>query len=121
MVGPCAAGKTTLIAALTRLGIKTRHIAQEHSYVPDMWRRISNPKWLVYLDVSYPEATRRKRLDWSEAEYLEQVRRLAHARLYADLIIPTDELTEEQVLERVVQFLSAARAGDEPPGSANHP
>ncbi|MDD5468457.1 MAG: hypothetical protein PHS96_11695 [Anaerolineales bacterium] len=104
-MGPCAAGKTTLIAGLTRLGVNARHIAQEHSYVQDMWRRISNPRWLVYLDVSYSVATQRKHLDWTEAEYLEQIRRLAHAQRHADLVIPTDEFTQQQVLERVLTFL----------------
>jgi dephospho-CoA kinase len=34
VVGPCAAGKTTLVAALKNRGYEVHHIAQEHSYVP---------------------------------------------------------------------------------------
>ena len=53
VVGPCAAGKTTLVAALREMGYNVRHIAQEHSYVPYMWQRLAKPDLLIYLDVSY--------------------------------------------------------------------
>jgi len=29
------------------------HIAQEHSYVPYMWKRITNPDLLIYLNASF--------------------------------------------------------------------
>ncbi len=105
VVGPCASGKTSLIAGLNRMGYRTRHIAQEHSYVKDMWQRLTNPDVLVFLDASYPVTCRRRRLDWTEAEYAEQQRRLGHARQHADLFLDTDGLTVGQVLERVVQFI----------------
>src|SRR5512146_8701 len=87
IVGPCASGKTTLIARLKLAGIEARHIAQEHSYVADMWQRITNPRWLVFLDVSYQASLARRHLDWSEADFAEQQHRLRHARLHADLYI----------------------------------
>jgi len=37
IVGPCAAGKTTLEANLTKLGYDARAVAQEHSEVQTMW------------------------------------------------------------------------------------
>jgi ATPase subunit of ABC transporter with duplicated ATPase domains len=109
IVGPCTAGKSTLIHRLGPVygGIELRHIAQEHSYVQQMWQRISQPEWLIFLDVSYPVTLQRKKLNWTEAEYQEQQRRLAHAREHADLVIDTDELTPEGVVERVKVFLSA--------------
>jgi cytidylate kinase len=105
VVGPCASGKSTLIAGLTRLGYRTRHIAQEHSYVKDMWLRLTNPDVLVFLDASYATTTRRRRLDWSEADWQEQQHRLRHARENADLYLDTDGLSAEQVLSRVVEWV----------------
>ena len=105
VVGPCASGKTTLIARLKLAGIEARHIAQEHSYVADMWQRISNPIWLVYLDVSYPVTLARRKLDWSEADLQEQQYRLRHARQHADLYIHTDTYTPEEVYNQVIHFL----------------
>ncbi|MDI6694495.1 MAG: hypothetical protein QME21_05575 [Anaerolineales bacterium] len=105
VVGPCAAGKTTLISGLKEHGYTARHIAQEHSYVADMWQRITHPDVLIYLDVSYPLTLQRRKLDWNEDEYQEQVRRLRHARQHADFYLLTDTLTPEQVLENVLMFL----------------
>jgi ABC-type dipeptide/oligopeptide/nickel transport system ATPase subunit len=109
IVGPCTSGKTTLIANLASLpGIELRHIAQEHSYVPSMWQRISHPAWLVFLDVSYSVSLERKNLDWTVSEYEEQQRRLAHAREHAHFYLMTDNLTPEEVAEQVQKFLSRA-------------
>jgi deoxyadenosine/deoxycytidine kinase len=106
VVGPCAAGKSTLIERLEgRYDVNLRHIAQEHSYVQAMWQRISRPNWLVFLDVSYPVTIQRNQLDWTLEEYLEQQRRLEHARLHADLYLMTDDLTPEQVAEKVEEFM----------------
>ncbi len=110
VVGPCAAGKTTLVANLTRLGIRSKHIAQEHSYVPDMWKRLTDPNILVYLDVSYDTSMARRRLSWTEAEFQAQVLRLENARRHADLIVTTDLLTPQQVLDRVLEIIQLAIA-----------
>jgi len=105
IVGPCAAGKSTLIAGLTRLGIRTRHIAQEHSYVKDMWQRLTKPNILIFLDASYPVTCQRRKLDWTEADWQEQQQRLSHARAHADLYVDTTPLSVEEVLNRVVKFI----------------
>ena len=105
VVGPCAAGKSTLIAGLTRLGYRSRHITQEHSYVKDMWQRLTNPDVLVFLDASYPTTCQRRKLDWTKAEWQEQQYRLRHAREHAGLYLDTDKLSAEQVLELVVEFV----------------
>ncbi len=105
VVGPCGAGKSTLIAGLRRYGIQGRHIAQEHSYVQHMWQRLVNPDLLIYLGASFPTCTLRRKLNWQEADYLEQLRRLEHARAHADLLIETDDITAEAVLARAVTFL----------------
>lgn len=107
VVGPCGAGKSTLVNGLGKSGISARHIAQEHSYVPDMWLRLTNPDILVFLDASYSIATNRRKLNWLESEYAEQVRRLSHARAHATLYIQTDALTPEQILMKVMDFLDS--------------
>ena len=106
IVGPCSAGKSTLIARLNQYGYLARHIAQEHSYVQDMWRRLANPRLLVFLDVSYRVSMQRRPLDLTEIEFSEQNNRLIHARLHADLYIHTDNLTPKEILQHVTQFLS---------------
>jgi len=105
VVGPCGSGKTTLIAGLEARGYTCRHIAQEHSYVKDMWRRINNPDLLIYLQASYPVSTARRKLNWLESDHAEQERRLSHAHQEADLIIETDSLTPSQVLASALTFL----------------
>src|SRR5512138_204127 len=105
VVGPCGAGKSTLIAGLERHGYKCRHIAQEHSYVQTMWKVIAKPDLLIYLGASFPVSTARRRLNWLEKDHQEQLRRLTHAREHAHLLVDTDDLSPEQVLQTVLQFL----------------
>ncbi|HEY3475554.1 MAG TPA: AAA family ATPase [Anaerolineales bacterium] len=105
VVGPCGSGKSTLIARLAEHGYACRHIAQEHSYVPAMWQRIARPDVLIFLDVSFPVSTARRRLSWQKKDYDQQVGRLSHARQHAHLVIDTDSLTPEQILEQVLDYL----------------
>jgi ABC-type phosphonate transport system ATPase subunit len=105
IVGPCGSGKSTLMNGLSAYPFRLRHIAQEHSYVPYMWKHIARPDLLIFLDASYLETIRRRQLDWTLQEYEEQHRRLAHARAHADLYIFTDGLPPEQIVERVLAFL----------------
>jgi len=105
IVGPCAAGKSTLIAGLTRLGFRTRHIAQEHSYVKDMWQRLTKPDILIFLDATYPITCQRRKLDWTEADWQEQQQRLSHARTHADLYVDTTLLSAKKVLDQVVEYI----------------
>ena len=105
VVGPCSSGKTTLVDGLTGYGFNVRHIAQEHSYVPYMWQRISQPDILIFLDVSFPVSQQRRSLNWKFSDYEEQQKRLAHARQHADLTINTDELSIDEILRIVLDFL----------------
>lgn len=111
VVGPCAAGKTTLVKKLRELGYNARHIAQEHSCVPTMWKRITNPDILIYLDVNYPNTLIRKKLDWTAQEYQEQLQRLAHAHQHADLIIDTNSLSEDEVSQLAISFIEKWKMG----------
>jgi cytidylate kinase len=105
VVGPCGSGKSTLIKGLEKHGYACRHIAQEHSYVQSMWQVISKPDILIYLGASFAVSTARRKLNWHEKDYAEQLRRLAHAREHAHLIVNTDDLTPAQVLQKALDFL----------------
>lgn len=105
VVGPCGSGKSTLIAALAQHGYACRHIAQEHSYVQAMWQIVTKPDILIYLGASFPVSTQRTKLDWHEKDHSEQLRRLAHAHEHAHLVVDTDVLTPEQVLQKVLDYL----------------
>jgi len=105
VVGPCGSGKSTLIAGLEARGFTCRHIAQEHSYVQAMWQIITKPDILIFLHASFPISTARRKLNWLEKDYDEQSRRLSHAREHANIIIDTDDLTPDQVLQHVLDYL----------------
>jgi deoxyadenosine/deoxycytidine kinase len=105
VVGPCGSGKSTLIERLEARGYPCRHIAQEHSYVQAMWQIISKPDLLIYLHSSFDVSTARRKLDWTEKDYNEQLRRLAHAREHAHLVIDTDSLTPDRILQIALDFL----------------
>ena len=111
IVGPCAAGKSTLARGLQDHGYDARQIVQEHSYVPQMWALITRPDRLIYLDASHAVCTRRKALSWSPAEHAEQHRRLAHARAHCHVYLQTDGLTPQQVLEAVLAGLPRRAGG----------
>lgn len=106
VVGPCSSGKSTLIEALKSAGYETRHPAQEHSLVPTMWQRFSQPDLLIYLDVSYADARKRRpHHDGGPQRLAEQHRRLAHAREHCDFYLDTSGLSIEAVRQRVFAFL----------------
>lgn len=108
VVGPCGSGKSTLIEGLEKHGYACRHIAQEHSYVQAMWQIISKPDILIFLHASFPVSTARRKLNWQEKDYNEQSRRLSHAREHAHIMIDTDDLTPNQVLQKALDFLTDA-------------
>ena len=111
VVGVCASGKTTLVNALQAHGYRARQVSQEHSYVPDMWQRITMPDILICLDASL-ETIRRRRSDdqWPEQLLRLQVQRLSFARTHCDLYIWTDMLAPEEVLQNSLVFLAGFRA-----------
>ena len=105
IVGPCAAGKTTLQNNLIQIGYDAHAIAQEHSGVQDMWQRITQPDVLIYLDASLATICQRLKVSWEQSYIDEQKRRLAHARTHAHFSIDTNLLTPAQVSHRVDHFL----------------
>ncbi|MCS7283495.1 MAG: hypothetical protein NZ769_09175 [Anaerolineae bacterium] len=106
MVGPCGAGKSTLVRLLRAHGVDAREIAQEHSGVPTMWARLTRPRRLVYLEVSREVAVWRLGQDFTPGEWEALRSRLSHARQHADLVVDTDSLTPEEICQRVLEFLA---------------
>ena len=108
VVGPCASGKSTLVSALRDAGYDARHVAQDHSFVSDMWRRVSQPDILIYLDVTYEAIKRRRpKTTYRPADLIEQEKRLAHARENCDFLIDTTPLTPSEVLQAALRNLEA--------------
>ena len=105
IVGPCAAGKTTLQNNLNRRGYDAHAIAQEHSDVQDMWQQITQPDILIYLDVSIENIHRRLKVNWEQAYIDEMNRRLTHAREHVHFFIDTNLLTPAQVCSAAIDFL----------------
>ena len=107
VVGPCAAGKSTLVPALRAAGYEAHQPAQEHSFAPTMWQRFTRPDVLIYLDLSYEQARlRRPHIDGGPERLERQHRRLAHARARCDFYLDTSDLTPGEVREAVFGFLS---------------
>lgn len=106
IVGPCSAGKSTLVKKLKERGFNAKQIAQEHSYVKDMWQRTINLNTLIFLQVSYATAQERRKLNWSLKEYETQQHRLRNARQYADFYLETDGLTPEEIVDEVLRFIA---------------
>jgi dephospho-CoA kinase len=106
LVGPCSSGKSTLAPVLEQIGYEVRQVAQEHSYVPNMWQRLSKPDILIYLDVDYATArARRPFSDGGPRRLAEQQQRLQHARQHCDFYVDTSDLTPAQVQQQVLEFL----------------
>jgi deoxyadenosine/deoxycytidine kinase len=107
VVGPCKSGKSTLVNGLLQKGYRARQVAQEHSFSPSMWQRITKPDVLVYLHSEHETAVSRG-LNWLERDHAEQQTRLLHAREHADIEIATDDLEAAKVLAQIVDFLEKA-------------
>ena len=116
VVGPCASGKTALVERLCARGYEARQCAQEHSYVADMWQRLSRPQVLVYLDVSLEIASVRRGVTYVRGFWQEQGQRLAHARQHSDIYVQTDCLSEEEAFATTIEALAAL--GIEPANGA---
>ncbi len=95
-----------MINGLGEHGFQVRQIAQEHSFVKDMWLRVTGPDLLIFLDVTYQESIRRRPQNYSQEEHQEQRYRLRHARDHADYYLHTDDLSIKEVKKKVLIFLS---------------
>jgi hypothetical protein len=115
IVGPCASGKSVLAANLRARGYDAITAAQDHSFVPDMWQRLNPPDLLIYLDVTLKASHERGRIGigWDQDYLDEQHHRLRHARSHCDLYLPTEDLSQEEVLARVLEYMQSLNSGVE--------
>jgi deoxyadenosine/deoxycytidine kinase len=114
VVGVCASGKSTLAAGLRAAGWNARQVLQEHSYVPYMWRRITNPDILIYLDCALDTTRlRRKAPDFPDWIYANERHRLRHAREHCDLYIATDDLSPQDILALTLEFVAGWQTASE--------
>lgn len=104
VVGPCASGKSTLVAGLRRLGYRAMVCGQEHSEIPTLWRHAA-PDVVVALEVDLPTLRRRRGEEWPEWLYRVQRDRLRAATAAADLRLDTSTLDRDAVLARVTAGL----------------
>jgi GTPase SAR1 family protein len=109
VVGPCAAGKSTLVAALRELGYDAHVSGQEHSEIAMLWQH-SEPDVLIALDVDIRAVRDRRGGSWPEWLHDLQVRRLAAASRAANLAIDTTALGPQTVVDRVVAYLQQTAA-----------
>jgi deoxyadenosine/deoxycytidine kinase len=108
IVGVCASGKTTLAAGLTQHGIRAYSVPQEHSFVRRLWeKQHPDANVLVMLDARW-ETTKQRRptISYGPDRLEEQRQRLALARESCDLYLPTDDLSIDEVRQRVLDFLA---------------
>lgn len=105
VVGPCASGKTTLTRALTRAGYDARACGQEHSGVPDLWRRMQGDV-LIALDVDIATLRSRRGESWPAALLDRQHERLAQAYAAADLVLDSGRIDQRGVYSAVTRLLS---------------
>jgi len=109
IVGPCGAGKSTLVRGLTAHGYAARVVAQEHSIVPGLWYHGGRPQALVLLDATPGAITARRGAEFPEWLYRIQQERLSEARSHADLVLETTTLSASEVLRQVLDFLRRER------------
>ncbi len=108
IVGPCGAGKSTLVAKLNAEGYPARAVAQEHSAIPELWRHGGRPTALIVLEAKLNTIVQRRGDNFPEWLLDQQWQRLASARAHADLLVRTDEATADEVAGEVITFLQAA-------------
>jgi predicted ATPase len=106
VVGPCAAGKTTLAAGLREHGYRAHTVAQEHSVIRDLWAR-RDPDVLITLDLDLEFVRQRRSPTWSADVYAKQHQRLQPAFDAADLHIDTGIHDTGTALRMALDFLQS--------------
>jgi ABC-type cobalamin/Fe3+-siderophores transport system ATPase subunit len=108
VVGPCAAGKTTLVGGLRALGVEARAVAQEHSAVSRLYRQHARDGTVfVYLTADYRVLRARRPLSGGRPQYQAEWERLSDARAAAHLLVHTDGVPIATVRDRVYAFLAS--------------
>jgi len=104
IVGNCCSGKTTLANLLEEKGYNAKAVLQEHAISKKMWRR-TKPDILVLLSCNLGTAKSRRNFSWGQYRLDKQRELLSDASKNAHLKIQTDNLTKEEVCQKVIKFL----------------
>ena len=104
VVGPCASGKSALVAALRERAYDAHVSGQEHSEIATLWQRL-HPDILVSLEVDIEAVRARRGRSWPEWLHDRQVARLQAASAAADLTIDTTDIDVPTMVERTITFL----------------
>jgi len=105
VVGPCAAGKSTLVRGLRARGYNAAVSGQEHSEIATLFRH-SDPDVVIALDLDLATLRARRGADWPESIFRLQQRRLAVALAAADLVLDAASLDAVGVLTTATDFLA---------------
>lgn len=101
VVGGCASGKSTISARLRDLGYDAYVVGQEHSDIPDLWRRQS-PDRVIFLETSLDAVRERRGRSWPEWLFHRQRERLEPARAGADVIVNTERASVQDSIEAIL-------------------
>jgi hypothetical protein len=100
-----------LVDNLRPRGYKIKSCTQEHSFVPQLWKKFAGADVLIFLDVELLTiAQRQNRTRWPAHRLELQRQRLAHARAHCDFYLKTDTLSREEVADAVDAFLQTQAA-----------
>ena len=111
VAGVCVAGKTTLVKSLRDLGIDAYNVAQEHSTIKKLWNR-RLPDILVVLDAQLATIRQRRIVPWGEERLALQRERLCDAFENADLYIHTDDLSKDEIVQTVLEYIRRNNHGE---------
>ena len=111
VAGVCVSGKTTLVKSLRDLGIDAHNVAQEHSTIKRLWNH-KQPDILVVLDAQLATISKRRIVPWGEERLAFQRERLSDAFEHADLYIHTDDLSKDDIVQRVLQYIRRNNHGE---------
>lgn len=117
VIGPCASGKSTLVAGLRRLGYDADVCGQEHSDIPTLWRH-TEPDVVIALEIDLATLRQRRGCEWPEWLYHAQQRRLQQAVASASVRINTARLDASGVLREATARLPPLTAGSSAGASA---
>lgn len=104
VAGVCVSGKTTLVKSLQKLGIDAYNVAQEHSTIRKLWNS-KKPDILVVLDAKLVTIRQRRVVPWGQERLVVQHERLVDACEHADLYLQTDDLSKDDVVRKVLEYI----------------
>lgn len=104
--GPCASGKTTLVAGLKQHGYEAYVCGQEHSDIRSLWNHLE-PDVVIALRLDFATLRARRGDDWSASIYRLQLQRLAGAYARADVILDSARLDRPALLRGVIGYLES--------------